>query len=53
MSDLYYNRAGQPVSMQEWAENRDATKIVAKTKVGDRHEVSTVHLGIDHRFDGV
>jgi hypothetical protein len=41
-----------PADLMEWArwlENAKGDRIVAKTKVGDA-EVSTVFLGLDHRF---
>jgi hypothetical protein len=47
----YYNRAGEPMGLMEWAAAFEdpAAKIVAKTTVGDA-EVSTVWLGSDHSF---
>jgi hypothetical protein len=47
----YYSRAGEPITLAEWAtafEDFEA-KRVAKTTVGDA-EVSTVWLGLDHQF---
>jgi hypothetical protein len=49
--DLFYDRAGEPISMEEWSRLfRDMTyKVVEKTHVGDA-EVSTVWIGADHGF---
>lgn len=49
----YYNMDGQPIPMLEWAalmENGEA-RTVARDEVGDL-TVSTVLLGLDHRFGG-
>ena len=50
----YYDREGQPMPMREWGERLDdpAYKHVAVTAVGADVEVSTVWLGINHRFIG-
>ena len=49
----YYNREGQPMPMREWSARFDdlAYKHVGMDVVGDV-EISTVWLGIDHRFLG-
>ena len=51
MSD-YYDRSGQPLDMMEWAQrvNDYAYKVIEKTLVRGRWEVSTVWLGLDHSF---
>lgn len=47
--DGIYDRAGRPITMEQWAELRreDSYKRVAETTVGDSW-VSTVWLGLDH-----
>lgn len=48
----YYDRNGEPMSRDAWvATFDDAERTVAKTDVGGYH-VSTVWLGLDHRFGG-
>jgi hypothetical protein len=47
----YYNFDGEPITMYEWAELWHGDRHVAVTKLGDA-EVSTVWLGLDHRFIG-
>ena len=51
----YYNRQGQPISLQEWAgalEKRLENRIVAQTILKNGRWVSTVWLGLDHSFGG-
>lgn len=50
MSD-YYDRNGQPISMDQWARSfRSDDRQVESTKLdGDAH-VSTVYLGLNHNF---
>lgn len=48
----YYDRAGNPLTLREWAaliEKRHYQRV-AFTKVGEGVEVSTVWLGLNHRF---
>lgn len=45
----YYNRAGEPIGMLEWAEAHETDRRVAETTVG-KLWVSTVWLGLDHAF---
>ncbi|MEF2979051.1 hypothetical protein [Subtercola sp. YIM 133946] len=49
MSSEYYDRAGQPISRDEWVETFDTDKMVAKTTVGNS-DVSTVYLGLNHSW---
>lgn len=50
MSQSYYSRKGEPISLDQWMKEWDGDgKIVAKTKVGD-YEVSTVYLGLNHNW---
>jgi hypothetical protein len=46
----YYDRAGNPVAMMEWAQGfeRDDRKV-GRDEVGEA-SVSTVHLGLNHQF---
>jgi hypothetical protein len=48
---FYYDRDGQPITMEEWAEKFEAMeyKVVRQTRVGNM-EVSTIWLGLDHGF---
>lgn len=47
----YYDRDGQPISMDKWARGFDKDdRQVALTKLDDDVHVSTVWLGIDHSF---
>jgi len=49
-----YDREGRPISMEEWARLREQGNTVAKddiiTKDGRTVLVSTIWLGMDHRF---
>lgn len=51
--DWYYDRAGQPITQDEWIAlmARRDYKIVAQHQVGESW-VSTVWLGLDHGFRG-
>jgi len=50
--ERYYGMDGEPLTWRQWSERRmenpDARRV-ALTKIGN-YEVSTVLLGIDHRF---
>lgn len=50
---MYYDREGKPISMREWcALLEDAKyKILRRTDLPDGSWVSTVWLGLDHRFE--
>ena len=48
MSD-YYDRAGKPISQDEWFA-RFNDKRIAKTTIVDGVDVSTVWLGLDHSW---
>ena len=45
---------GNPLSLMQWAElyEKPAGRRVARTVVSDGVDVSTVLLGLDHRFGG-
>jgi len=48
----YFNREGQSITRDEWAElHTEEYKRVAQTDLGDLGLVSTVWLGLDHRWD--
>lgn len=49
----YYDRAGNPMTLGEWAEKFEDNeyKRVVATEVGDAR-VSTVWLGLDHGWNG-
>lgn len=46
---MYLDRAGQPMTLRQWAEAFEDTagRLVARTKIGDA-EVVTMWIGIDH-----
>jgi len=47
----YYNRAGQPIAMMDWAKNLNgANNAIVKTKLPSGTEVSTVWLGLNHNW---
>lgn len=48
MSD-YYDRAGSPITMKQWAGSRERDRRIALTDAGG-YWVSTVWLGLDHSF---
>lgn len=52
MSDLYFDKAGDPVDVNVWAYlfSRDEYKRVAKDVLSDGKVVSTVWLGLDHSY---
>jgi hypothetical protein len=52
MDDFYFDRDGKPISQREWALHFGdlAYKHVAITAIGDDIEISTVWIGINHRF---
>lgn len=53
MSDGYYDRQGNPVTDRAAQMELVKNKRVALTKIGaDGPEVSTVHLVLDHGYDG-
>ena len=48
----YFNRQGQPMSLEQWAvalEDRSANRV-AETTLPNGNWVSTVWLGLNHRF---
>jgi len=51
MVGSYYDRQGNPLTMEEWVQLHSGDKTVAKTQVGE-YLVSTVWLGLDHSFSG-
>ena len=56
MRDIYYDRNGQPDSMEQWNAAFSRDRHIGRTKVAEAAdlsksiEVSTVWLGLDHRF---
>jgi hypothetical protein len=56
MSGMYYDKAGQPISREEWAALRfdPDGKVSAYARIGFNTigdvEVSTVWLGLNHEF---
>jgi hypothetical protein len=47
--EVYYNRKGEPIPLEEWATGFEGDRIISQDIVGE-HFVSTVFLGLDHRF---
>jgi hypothetical protein len=51
MSGTYYDFEGNPIDVLEWARLfESADRVLARTRVGDGSEVSTVWLGLDYSF---
>lgn len=52
MSHLYYDFDGMPISQKRWVElfEQSEARIVQQTDFTDGSKVSTVWLGLDHRF---
>lgn len=48
MGTGYYDRAGNPITADQWVE-AFRSNTIKSTDIGDVH-VSTVYLGMDHRF---
>ena len=53
---MYYDRQGQPMTLHEWGQAFEQPRSLANTMLrgparGSKW-VSTVWLGLDHRFDG-
>lgn len=48
MSGMFYDRAGNEITMAQWALGRDDNRIALATIAGVR--ISTVWLGINHNF---
>ncbi len=46
----YYNRAGKPISSDEWSARLRSEQRVAATYLPCGHWVSTVWLGLNHQF---
>ena len=46
----HYDRKGNPISMDEWATRLSQEKRIAETTLPDGKLVSTVWLGLNHRF---
>lgn len=53
LSPLHYDRHGRPISMDEWAtlHNDLDYRILLQTALPNGKWVSTVWLGLDHRWD--
>ena len=48
----YYDRAGKPLSLAEWAVSfgRQQDKVVEQTALPNNRRVSTVWLGLNHQY---
>lgn len=50
---MHYDRKGQPMTLEQWGKAfQETDRVVAQTDLSDGTLVSTVWLGIDHRFSG-
>ena len=49
MSDMYYDRKGQPMTREDWTRGFDMDRRVGEDTVRDQR-VSTVWLGLNHSF---
>jgi hypothetical protein len=47
---MYYGWDGQPISQEEWLAGFAEPRHVDRTDLGKLGDVSTVWLGLDHRF---
>lgn len=49
----YYNRQGEPITINEWVTigGDPSLRLVEQTELPDGRFISTVWLGIDHRYD--
>lgn len=52
MGDMFYDRDGKGITLQQWAKHIESAeyKRVAETTLDDGTWISTVWLGINHRF---
>lgn len=52
--EMYYDRQGNPISMNEWALKFEdvSYRRIAFDKLSNGAEVSTVWLGLNHNFNG-
>lgn len=49
---FYYNRAGKPISAEQWITERSRVSVVVRrTDLGPLGLVSTVWLGLNHNWD--
>jgi len=46
----YYDREGKPMTMDEWAKAYEGERRIGKTDLPDGKMVSTVWLGMNHRW---
>jgi hypothetical protein len=49
---LFYDRTGRPMPLRKWAAALESDRRVALDQLANGVTVSTVWLGIDHRFGG-
>lgn len=51
MTTGYYDRAGKPLSLLEWAEAIEReTRVVARTTLPNGNRVSTIWRGLNHGY---
>jgi len=52
MKDMYYNKKGKPITLEEWGKlhNNPKYKRIRETTLSNGKWVSTVWLGINHSF---
>lgn len=50
MRDIFYDRNGKPITVEEMCSIPHEDKIIMRTKLSNKAVVSTVWLGIDHSF---
>jgi hypothetical protein len=46
--DLYFDRQGQPISLEQWQSLFEEDRTVALTDLGTQGTVSTVYLGLNY-----
>lgn len=47
---LYYDRKGNPIDVMQWANLFESDYRIVKYDVVEGYDISTIWLGVDHRF---
>jgi len=50
--NLYFDRNGEPMTVEAWASSLEKNRRVAETTLPDGTWISTVWLGMNHRYAG-
>jgi hypothetical protein len=46
----YFDRAGQPLTMEEWAKDYADNSVLQTTDIDEEVSVSTIWLGLNHQY---